>query len=93
MHCDWFIVPLLLGDLLTLYRWGVGVGKGENRVSSSFFLFSRSALASAKVHQEKKNRFVERLCRYGKVQRQLAIGKSLLEGGGTFDHQVKIALF
>ena len=32
-------------------------------------------------------------CRYGKVQRQLAIGKTLLEGGGTFDHQVKIALF
>jgi len=28
-------------DLLTRYRWGVGVGKGENRVSSSFF-FSRA---------------------------------------------------
>ena len=41
MHCDWFIVPLLLGDLLTLYHWGVGVGKGENRVSSSSF-FSRA---------------------------------------------------
>ena len=28
-----------------------------------------------------------------KVQRQPAIGKSLLEGGGTFGHQVMIALF
>ena len=93
MHCDWFIVLLLLGDLLTLYRWGVGVGKGENRVSSSSFFSRAPRSLLQKFIRKKKNRFVERLCRYGKVQRQLAIGKTLLEGGGTFDHQVKIALF
>ena len=52
------------------------------------------------VGREKKSLFavtrvvtiIPSRCRYGKVQRQLAIGKSLLEGGGTFD-QVKMTLF
>ena len=58
------------------------MGKGENRVSSSFsFLALRARFCK---RSSKKKTYVERLCRYGKVQRQLAMG---------YDHLKMIQLF
>ena len=73
---------ITLDDLLIATAGGWGWGK-EKIEFLLLFLFSRSALAFANVHRKKKT-YVERLCRYGKVQRQLAMG---------YDHLKMIQLF
>ena len=43
-----------MDDLLTRYRWEMGVGKGENRVSSSSFFSSAPRSLLQKFIRKKK---------------------------------------